>query len=146
MLQISYLPFRPVCTEKYFLSVLVASLDLRPQAASKTSGKYFSVRTSQTANNLYIFCFSETHLSSNWSDKKLQIKEFNLISKDRTYASGEGILINIPKSIDFQHRNDLLTKENNCPLEFIWFIWLSYEHSNFKPLIAILYQLANNTL
>ena len=70
-------------------------------------------------NNI-IFCFSETHLNSNWSDKELEIKEFHLIRKDRTYASGGGILIYIPKSIDFQHRNDFLTQENNCPLECIW--------------------------
>ena len=42
-------------TEKYFSSVLEASLDLRSRAASKTSGKYFSVRTSKTVNNLFYY-------------------------------------------------------------------------------------------
>ena len=94
-------------------------------------------------NNI-IFCFSETHLNSNWSDKELEIKEFHLIRKDRTYASGGGILIYIPKSIDFQHRNDFLTEENNCPLEYIW---LEFKHTNSKPfLMAIMYQPGNNTI
>ena len=94
-------------------------------------------------NNI-IFCFSETHLNSNWSDKELEIKEFHLIRKDRTYASGGGILIYIPKSIDFQHRNDFLTQENNCPIECIW---LEFKHTNSKPfLMAIMYQPGNNTI
>ena len=50
----SYLPLRSVRTEKYFPSVSDTSLDLRSRAASETSRKYFSVRTSRTANNLYI--------------------------------------------------------------------------------------------
>ena len=56
--------------EKYFLSVSEASLDIRSPAASETSEKYFSVRTSQPVNKIYIhkyssssqLKFSETHV------------------------------------------------------------------------------------
>ena len=38
-------------------------------------------------NNI-IFCFFETHLNPNWSDAESQIRKFNHIRKDQTYASG----------------------------------------------------------
>ena len=63
-------------------------------------------------NNI-LFCFSENHSNSNWSDAELQISEFNLIRKNRTYASGGGILIYIPSSIDFKYRNDLMLGNNS---------------------------------
>ncbi|CAB3982810.1 Hypothetical predicted protein [Paramuricea clavata] len=101
-----------------------------------------SIRHRKKSN--IIFCFSETHLNSNWSDDELQIREFNFIRKDRTYASGGGILIYIPETINFQYRNDFSLQENNCPLEFIW---LEFKHPNSKPfLMAIMYQPGNNTL
>ena len=40
--------------KKYFSLVSEMSLDLRSQAPSVTSGKYYSVQTSRTANSLYI--------------------------------------------------------------------------------------------
>ena len=101
-----------------------------------------SIRHRKKSN--IIFCFSETHLNSNWSDDELQIREFNFIRKDRTYASGGGILIYIPETINFQYRNDFSLQENNYPLEFIW---LEFKHPNSKPfLMAIMYQPGNNTL
>jgi predicted nucleic-acid-binding Zn-ribbon protein len=83
-------------------------------------------------------------LNSDWSDDELQIREFNFIRKDRTYASGGSILIYTPESINFQYRNDFSLQENNYPLEFIW---LEFKHPNSKPfLMAIMYQPGNNTL
>ena len=74
----------------------------------------------------------------------MQIREFNFIRKDRTYASGGGILIYIPETINFQYRNDFSLQENNYPLEFIW---LEFKHPNSKRfLMAIMYQPGNNTL
>ena len=94
-------------------------------------------------NNI-IICFSEIHLNSNWFDEELQIRVFNLIRKDRTYAYAGLILIYIPKSIDFQYRIDLLIQEDNCMLECIW---LEFRHPNSKPfLMAIMYQPRNNII
>ena len=46
--------------EKYFPSVSEASLNLWFWADSETSEKYFSVRTSQPVNNIYVFFFKLT--------------------------------------------------------------------------------------
>ena len=59
---ICYLPFRSVRIEKYFVSVSKTYLGLRPRAVFETSTKYFSIRTSQPVNNIYIFLVLFFHI------------------------------------------------------------------------------------